>query len=69
LLRGDLSVARDFRTSGVDANAFRECRFQNAPVGLLMNTFPISNENTRKHVDAILCEFANVEQKTAFTKE
>jgi len=55
--------------SGVDANAFRECTFQNAPVALLMNTFPIQKEKTRKRVDLIGCNFKNIGNPTAFTKE
>jgi hypothetical protein len=55
-------------TSGLDTNVFRQCTFRNAPVALLMDTFPISNENVRKHVDVILCDFVNVDRPTDFTK-
>jgi hypothetical protein len=56
-------------TSGVDHNAFRECTFRNAAVAVRMNTFPIGDENTRKHVDLILCAFEDVGHPTAFTPE
>jgi hypothetical protein len=55
--------------SGVDHNAFRGCTFKNAPVAVLMNTFPVGGEQTRKHVDLVLCEFVNVGRPTAFTPE
>jgi len=56
-------------TSGVDSNVFRECEFRNAPVALLMDTFPIASENVRKHVDLIACNFAGVGSATAFTDQ
>ena len=55
--------------SGDDANAFRDCTFKNAPVAVLMNTFPIGNEETRKHVDLIRCAFENIKRSAAFTPE
>jgi hypothetical protein len=34
-----------------------------------MNTFPVGDEQTRKHVDLVLCAFVNVERPTDFTPE
>lgn len=56
-------------TSGLDTNVFRECQFRNAPVALLMDTFPIGDENTRKHVDLIACDFLDIANPTAFTEQ
>ncbi|CAA9412988.1 MAG: hypothetical protein AVDCRST_MAG64-2436, partial [uncultured Phycisphaerae bacterium] len=56
-------------TSGVDHNAFRACTFRDAPIAVRMNTFPIGDENTRKHVDLILCAFDDVASPTSFTPE
>jgi hypothetical protein len=55
--------------SGIDTNVFRQCEFQNAPVGLLMNTFPVSNETTRKHVDLVMCAFTDIKATVDFSKE
>lgn len=55
-------------TSGADYNAFRECTFKNySETAVRINTFPIANENTRKHVSLIKCNFSG--KMVDFTKQ
>jgi hypothetical protein len=54
--------------SGGDYNAFRECTFKNyQETAVRINTFPISGENTRKHISLIKCNFSG--KMVDFTKE
>lgn len=46
-------------TSGIDFNTFRDCTFKNyTKAALLMNTFQVADENAKKNVGLIKCEFS-----------